>query len=197
MQYKYSSLRCIPPLRFFLVFRISTRVACLSVTRMQRRSAAHRSATPASDRSLTDSGLHVPVAPVSLRMTDRPHSAPARPPRARSRPSGLRYRTLLPSVLSPSCLLPLPSVLSPARLLVLPHSSDTMIPTLLRFTRTTTPAITADKIPHLHPYTHPKFKRKKIIYVALILTYLKLSGDNDLHFAHHGCFIETARIGGT
>ena len=60
---------------------------------------------------------------------------------------------------------------------------------------TTTPAIAAGKRPHLHSYTHPKFKRKKIFYVALILTFLQLAGDNDFHFAHHGRFVvETATI---
>ena len=74
-------------------------------------------------------------------------------------------------------------------------SSDTIISTLLSFTITTIPAIAAGKIPHLHSYTHPKFKRKKIIYVAIIfLIFLKLAGDGDFHFAHHGRFVKTATI---
>jgi hypothetical protein len=43
------------------------------------------------------------------------------------------------------------------------------------------------------PCIHPKHKRKKTIYVALILT-LKLAGNDGFHFAHHGHLVETAIV---
>ena len=87
---------------------------------------------------LHSSGLHVPVAPVSLRMTDRPRHAPIHPPSDGPDPDGCC--TLLPSVISPVFLLLLPSryVTSPAYLLpsVLlpspaPGGSTPLLPQLL------------------------------------------------------------------
>ena len=53
--------------------------------------------------------------------------------------------------------------------------------------------IAAGETLHFPPHVHPKQTRKKIIYVALILT-LKLTGNDGFHFTHYGRLVETATI---